>query len=190
MAIGRVTIRPYLSPTLVFLAYDWPDGRAHPDFLGFAIRRAPGFTTGEKQGYLLNKIGFVAPTSGGHSMPSNVAPIQKFHWWDSAIKTEDRGKSFKYTVVPVLGTGPNDLRLQEDAAQTVAVTIPRVVTGGIGTYFNRAVVSSRAFAREFPSGHMDIDKAMAWLANGLEHAIPDFVNGAGAVEGAITSSSC
>ena len=43
-------------------------------------------------------------------MPSNVAPIQKFMWWDSAINTPDRGRTFAYTVVPVLGTGPSDGR--------------------------------------------------------------------------------
>src|SRR6266850_1813998 len=120
MAGGDATVRPYLSPTLVLLALDWPDGRLRPSFLGFAIRRAPGFSKGEKQGYLFNKIGFIPLGPDSHPMPSNVAPIQKFLWWDSAIDTEDRGKSFAYTVVPVLGTGPNDLQLQEQAAQTVS----------------------------------------------------------------------
>jgi phosphatidylserine/phosphatidylglycerophosphate/cardiolipin synthase-like enzyme len=183
--MGTAKVRPYLSPTLVLLALDWPDGKSHPDFLGFAIRRAPGFSKGEKQGYLFNKIGFIPLGPNSHPMPSNVAPIQKFMWWDSAINTPDRGKSFAYTVVPVLGTGPNDLRLQEDAAETVKVTIPRLVTNGIGTYFNRAVVSSQAFSREFPPGKMNIDKAMAWLANGLGDAIPAFLKGANLVEGAV-----
>ena len=185
MATTKATARAYLSPTLVLLAFDWLDGKSHPDFLGFAIRRAPGFSKGEKQGYLFNKIGFVplGPSSG--PMPSNVAPIQKFLWWDSAILTEDRGKTFAYTVVPVLGTGPNDLALQEDAAVTLSVTIPRIVTDGIGTYFNRAVVSSQAFSREFPKDTMDIDKAMDWLANGLGDAVPGFVKGATSIEGAI-----
>jgi len=185
MANGHATVRPYLSPTLVLLALDWPDGRLRPSFLGFAIRRAPGFSKGEKQGYLFNKIGFMPLGPDSHPMPSNVAPIQKFLWWDSAINTEDRGKSFAYTVVPVLGTGPNDLQLQEQSAQTVTVSIPRIVTDGIGTYFNRAVVSSQAFSREFPAATMDIDKAMAWLANGLEGAIPGFLKGADAIEGAV-----
>src|SRR5258708_32678857 len=112
-------------------------------------------------------------------------PTQKFLWWDSAINTEDGGRSFAYPVVPVLGSGPNALQLQEQSAQTVTVTIPRIVTDGIGTYFNRAVVSSQAFSREFPAATMDIDKAMAWLANGLEGAIPGFLKGADAIEGAV-----
>jgi len=185
MATTKATARAYLSPTLVLLAFDWRDGKSHPDFLGFAIRRAPGFSKGEKQGYLFNKIGFIPLGPASHPMPSNVAPIQKFLWWDSAILTEDRGRTFAYTVVPVLGTGPNDLALQADAAVTLSVTIPRIVTDGIGTYFNRAVVSSQAFSREFPRDTMDIDKAMAWLANGLGDAVPGFVKGAASIEGAI-----
>jgi len=185
MANAQVKARAYLSPTLVLLALDWPEGKSHPDFLGFAIRRAPGFSKGEKHGYLFNKIDFVPLGPASHPMPSNVAPIQKFLWWDSAIATEDRGKAFAYTVVPVLGTGPNDLKLQEGAALTVPVTIPRIVTDGIGTYFNRAVVSSQAFSREFPKDKMDIDRAMAWLANGLGDAVPGFLKGAATIEGAI-----
>jgi hypothetical protein len=47
------------------------------------------------------------------------------------------------------------------------------------------VVSSQAFSREFPKGKMDIDRAMAWLANGLGDAVPGFVKGAATIEGAI-----
>ena len=34
-----VHIKSYCSPTLVLLAYDWPEGRQREDFLGFAIER-------------------------------------------------------------------------------------------------------------------------------------------------------
>ena len=92
-------------------------------FLGFAIRRAPGFSKGEKQGYLFNKIDFT-PSGPEPSDAEQRRAHPEVLWWDSAIATEDRGKTFAYTVVPVLGTGPNDLALQEGAALTVPVTIP------------------------------------------------------------------
>ncbi len=38
-----VSVRSYLSPTLVLLAFDWPGAQARTDFLGFAIARTPGF---------------------------------------------------------------------------------------------------------------------------------------------------
>ena len=38
-----VAAKAYLSPSLVLLALDWSDGAERQDFLGFAIRRTPGF---------------------------------------------------------------------------------------------------------------------------------------------------
>src|SRR5258708_39334851 len=124
---NQVTVRSYTSPTLVLLAMDWPDGTKFKDFLGFAILRSPGFHAGEKDGYLLNKVGFTPPGPHAQSLPSNVSPIQKFLWWDSAISDADRGKTFTYTVTPVLGTGPRDLKLQDEASSdAMEIVIPTV----------------------------------------------------------------
>ncbi|HET9374198.1 MAG TPA: hypothetical protein VFO40_04460, partial [Chthoniobacterales bacterium] len=184
---GPVSARAYTSPTLVLLAMDWPDGADFPDFLGFAILRSPGFHPGEKDGYLLNKIGFAAPDKNSQSLPSNLSPIQKFLWWDSAINPEDGGKTFNYTVTPVRGTGPSDLTLEHEAETTVVVAVPNVERDNISTWFNRAVVSSQAFSREFqrPLPEKDIDNAMKWLANGLENAFAAILGGAKNIEGAI-----
>ena len=82
---GGVVARAYTSPTLVLLAMDWPDGAKFDDFLGFAILRAPGFNPGEKDGFLFNKISFTPPTERQQPLPSNLAPFQKFMWWDAGI---------------------------------------------------------------------------------------------------------
>src|SRR5690242_10332470 len=141
-AKSPVLVRAYASPTLVLLAMDWEAGRNCPDFLGFAIMRSPGFSPGEQDGYLVNKIGFAPPSPTSQSLPSNVSPIQKFLWWDSAIHDSDRGKTFTYTVTPVRGTGPADLKLAaESASRALKVTVPEVERDGISTWFNRAVVS-------------------------------------------------
>lgn len=182
---GRASARIYASPTLVLLAMDWPGGAERSDFLGFAILRAPGFAQGEKDGYLLNKIGFSAPAKDAQPLPSNLAPFQKFLWWDSAINPEDRGRTFTYTVTPVCGTGPNDLVLQHEAEAQVEVTVPAFERDDIWTCFNRAVVSSQAFRREFPDPAADLDRCMAWLANGLQEAFPAVLEGAQEVTGAI-----
>ena len=84
-----VVARAYLSPTLVLLAMDWPAGAQADDFLGFAILRSPGFAAREKDGYLVNKIGFSAPAENAQPMPSNLAPIQKFLWWDAGINDNE-----------------------------------------------------------------------------------------------------
>jgi hypothetical protein len=180
-----VAAQAYTSPTLVLLAMDWPDGKRFPDFLGFAVRRSPGFSPGEKDGYLLNKIGFNPPGPNSQPLPSNVAPLQKFLWWDSGIDDSDRGKTFKYTITPVRGSGPKDLALQHDAETTLSVTLPRVEEDGIATWFNRAVVSSQAFSREFPDPQSKIPQVMDWLANGLEDSFARILAGAKEVDGAI-----
>lgn len=181
----HVVARAYTSPTLVLIAMDWPGGGRRPDFLGFAIRRAPGYAKGEKDGYLTNKIGFSALGKNAQPLPSDLAPFQKFMWWDGGINDADRGKNFHYTVIPVCGTGPHDLALQHEAEATIEVRLPLSERDGIWTCFNRAVVSSQAFQREFPDPEADIDRCMAWLANGLQDAFPLVLKDAKAITGAI-----
>jgi phosphatidylserine/phosphatidylglycerophosphate/cardiolipin synthase-like enzyme len=164
-----IVVRSYASPGCVLLAFDWPEGENHPDFLGFAIQRNPGYSAGGAPQFLLNKLDFVPLAKDAKPKPSNQAPIQKFNWWDGGIKTGDRGKTFKYTVTPVRGTGPGDLALQDGDAKTLAVRIPNVREGQIATYFNRAVVSSQSFLRLKSS---DLKAQMTWLANGLQEAVP------------------
>lgn len=161
---------------------DWEDGAKNKDFLGFSISRRPGFRYGESEGYLLNRIGFGPPGSGPY--PSDIAPIQKFLWWDSAILAKFHGTSVEYTITPILGTGqpePGETTLklipQTDAATTLTVDIPGFQGNGIATWFNRAVVSSQAFQREFPDPADQLDQAMSWLANGMSDAFEEILRG-------------
>ena len=180
-----VIAKAYTSPTLVLLAMDWPAGNKHPDFLGFAILRSPGFTPTERDGYLFNKVGFDPPGENSQLLPSNLAPFQKFVWWDAGINRSDRGKTYKYTITPVLGTGPKNLRLQHDFETTITVELPQVEEDGIATWFNRAVVSSQAFSREFPDPQKNIPGVMDWLANGLQDACAKIMSGSKQISGAI-----
>lgn len=182
---GAVKAKAYTSPSLVLLAMDWPEGSRFNDFLGFAILRSPGFQPGEKDGFLFNKIAFTAPVKDLQPLPSNLAPLQKFLWWDAGINDADRGKTFKYTITPVRGTGPNDLRMQHDAETAIIVPLPKFEENGIATWFNRAVVSSQAFKQHFPDPSKKIDDVMKWLANGLQDAFPKILKGANDVRGAI-----
>jgi phosphatidylserine/phosphatidylglycerophosphate/cardiolipin synthase-like enzyme len=182
-----VIVQTYLSPTLVLLAFDWPPAHDRADFLGFAIQRTPGFD-GADSSWLPNRIGFQGPKPDQSDFPSNIAPIQKFYWWDARIDTKDRGSVFSYEVIPVCGS-PNNLQLQAGESTAIKVTVPQVEENGITTHFNRAVVSSQAFSKQFP--HLETASlqkaAQAWLANGMEHAVPDFMDRAAGkdVEGAI-----
>lgn len=180
----KVIARAYASPTVVLLAFNWEDGKSHEDFLGFAILRSPGYSKDGKPDYLFNKIDFERLKPNQPPKGSDQAPIQKFSWWDGGIESEDRGKTFQYTITPVLGSGPGDLHLQTQAAATVQVTIPHPVENGIGTLFNRAVVSSQSFARLKNSG-AGLDRLMEWLANGMPDAILEFLKPPTKIEGAI-----
>lgn len=170
--MSKTRARAYASPTLVLLCFDWPDGGKHPDFLGFSIQRAPGYDASGAPQYLFNKLDFTPPRQGAKPKSSRLAPIQKFNWWDGGITPSDAGKTFAYTITPVLGTGPDDLQEQTAAALVLEVTLPHVVESGIGSYFNRAVVSSQAF---LTIAKKPLATQMAWLANGIERAVPDFL---------------
>lgn len=182
-----VAVRSYTSPTLVLLAYDWTDGHERTEFLGFAIERTPGFG-GAASSWLPNRIGFNGPLPDQGDLPSNEAPIQKFYWWDARITDADRGSSLSYRVVPVVGS-PSSLTLLDDQSATIQVPIPEIEVNGIGSYFNRAVVSSQAFSKEFPDldTAAEQDAARAWLGNGMQMAVPNFLDRAAnrAVDGAI-----
>ncbi|SPB14397.1 phospholipase [Caballeronia novacaledonica] len=179
-----IQIRAYLSPTLVLLALDWAAGKTRADFLGFAIQRSPGFWSADGKhraptSWLPNRLTFDGPVPNGHpDAPSNVAPIQKFMWWDARIDEPDRETSFVYTAWPVVGSA-SDPQLLDDEQSRLTITLPAHIEDGIGTWFNRAVVSSQAFTRKVaamgldPSKAPPADKALVlrrWLANDLEQS--------------------
>jgi phosphatidylserine/phosphatidylglycerophosphate/cardiolipin synthase-like enzyme len=179
-----IDIRAYLSPTLVLLALNWEGGKHRPDFLGFAIRRSPGFWSANgreraKESWLPNRLTFDGPVRAGHAdAPTNTAPIQKFMWWDARIDEPDRQTSFVYTAWPVVGRVDAPQLLEAERAE-LKITLPAHIEDGIGTWFNRAVVSSQAFTRKVAAMGLDPkktpppDKALVlrqWLANDIEQS--------------------
>lgn len=180
----------YVSPTLVLLAFDWPEGEDVSDFLGFAIKRSPGFWSSDGQSraqesWLPNRLTFDGPVPNGTpDAPTNTAPIQKFMWWDARIDPPDRNSTFTYTIHPVLGT-PADLKL--GAGIAITVSLPDHTVEGIGTWFNRAVLSSQGFERKLKAmgikknGVPTPEQALAlreWLANDLEQVFGTALQGA------------
>jgi len=193
-----VNVRAYLSPTLVLLALDWDQGETREDFLGFAIQRKPGFRSvdgqsREPESWLPNRLTFDGPVPDGTpDAASKDAPIQKFMWWDARIDEADRNGQFIYTVHPVVGSAEHPKLLEEEAS-TCQVGLPDHVVDGIGTWFNRAVLSSQAFSRKLAAMGLTAnqapppDKALAlreWLANDLEQVFGEILHGAGSAIGA------
>lgn len=187
--MSQAIVHTYAAPRVILLAMDWSEGAGRSDFLGFAIHRRPGFRVRGQQAaedWLPNRICFDGPSPDHRDFPSNRCPIQKFMWWDARIDDEDEGKTLTYVVTPVTGTS-DDPQLVEADQVSVDVTVPPPVVDGIGTYFNRAVVSSQAFTKKFdgPLKAERLQEALTWLANGLQDVVPGFVKGAGNVDGAI-----
>ena len=193
-----VIVRAYLSPTLILLALDWNKGQTQPDFLGFAIQRRPGFHTAdgrsrEPESWLPNRVTFTGPVPEGQpDAASKDAPIQKFMWWDARIDAADRKGEFVYTAYPVTGTAAHPT-LAEDEAGICRVTLPDHIVNGVGTWFNRAVLSSQAFSRKLDAMGLAAnrapppDKALElreWLANDLEQVFGEIMKGATRAAGA------
>lgn len=193
-----VAVRAYAAPTLVLLAMDWPKGANRTDFLGFAIRRTPGFRdpatrVQNASDWLPNRLTFSGPVPNGkRDEPSNKAPIQKFLWWDARFGPELE-EQVSYEVTPVTGR-PGALVLEHGEAASVTVKLPPHVVDGVGTWFNRAVLSSQAFSRKVralgvpPGQPIPADKALElrkWLGAGLEDVIPEFLSASKSAAAAI-----
>lgn len=194
-----VSVRSYLSPTLVLLAFDWADAQSRDDFLGFAIRRTPGFWSADGKtrapdSWLPNRLTFDGPAADTQGdAPTDQAPIQKFMWWDARIDPQDRGASFRYDVYPVVGT-PDHLQVLDAQAGVCEVVLPAHIEDGIGTWFNRAVVSSQAFAKQVaalglapnaaPSAAQAL-KLRTWLANDMEQVFAEMLDPASRAASAV-----
>lgn len=184
-----VRIKSYAATKVILLAFDWADGKNRNDFLGFAIKRTPGFN-GKPESWLFNRITFKTASTSTTRFQSNESPIQKFMWWDAQFEDNDLGKEYHYEVTPVVGIPGKDIKLLKSASKKIKVTPAPAERNGIGTYFNRAVVSSQSFSKKFVGSDNKFDteklpKALAWLANGFEKIIPEFLDVAAAVEGVI-----
>ncbi|GAC1313456.1 MAG: phospholipase D-like domain-containing protein [Vulcanimicrobiaceae bacterium] len=191
--------RVYASPTTMLLAWDWPEGATRVDFVGFSIERRPGMrpvpgAPHDAASFLTNRLTFAGPPSDGSFVSSQTYPIQKFFWWDAQFEDADRGVGFRYILRPMrnvapAGDPPRVVPYDDVVPLDLDATLPHLVEDGVGTYFNRAVVSSQAFVKRFgqyPVG-AELQAAREWLANGLQRAIPTFLAQAAGdeVDGAI-----
>jgi len=190
----KVKVKAYRSEKMVLLAFDWAEGKNRNDFLGFAIKRTPGFR-GEPFSWLPNRVGFKGPLQPTDPKGSDANPVQKFMWWDAQFEDKDFGKTFTYELAPVVGdkvdaTTVKNLNILASFKTSIKVSLVSTTPDGkISTHFNRAVVSSQSFSRKFivndKFDESKLDAALDWLANGFEKIIPGFLDKAAAIEGAI-----
>jgi phosphatidylserine/phosphatidylglycerophosphate/cardiolipin synthase-like enzyme len=183
----------YAGTYVVVLAWDTLDGKmpSRTDLLGYAIERAEFDVAGnEVERYWMRGIKRFKERDKGlpPGTPVSTAehPIQSFLWADYTAKA---GSHYRFGIVPLHGTVKNP-KLDDAAAVTLEVTTE--IAGdapldGDGirhdVFFNRGVIGSQAYAREFGNREPDAEnprsKEMRWLSRGLFEALVRFIGLAG-----------
>lgn len=184
----------YAGTYVVVLAWDTLNGRmpTRKDLLGYAIERAELDANGnEVERYWMRGIKrFKDKDKGlppGTPVSSAEHPIQSFQWADYTAKA---GMRYLYRIVPLYGKVKQP-KLDEAAGVTLDVITeiegdrpdPSADGARHDVFFNRGVIGSQAYAREF--GNRDPDagnprsKEMKWLSRGLFEALVRFIGLAG-----------
>ncbi len=182
---------------VVILAWDFvPAARAAAlqGLLGFAIERSEYASNGSiAETYWLRGIKrFKNKDKGlpaGTPVPSAEHPIQTFQWGDYTAKA---GRRYRYRIVPMYGSPK---LLEPDTAAALRLTVrtePDSAVGPAGVtnagsasaprhdvYFNRGVIGSQAYARDFGNAEPDVgnpqSREMQWLSHGLFEGLMDFI---------------
>jgi phosphatidylserine/phosphatidylglycerophosphate/cardiolipin synthase-like enzyme len=180
----------YAGTYVVVLAWDTLDGEkpTRTDLLGYAIERTELDKNGDEvERYWMRGIKrFKDKDKGlppGTPVPTAEHPVQTFQWADYTAKA---GHRYLYRIVPVVGTVKNT-KLDNAAAVTIDVNAEETIdpaSAGTGAprhdvHFNRGVIGSQAYAREFGNRAPDADnpraEEMRWLSRGLFEALVDFI---------------
>jgi phosphatidylserine/phosphatidylglycerophosphate/cardiolipin synthase-like enzyme len=185
----------YAGTYVVVLAWDTLDGKppARKDLLGYAIERTELDVAGkEVERYWMRGIKrFKDKDKGlppGTPVPTSEHPIQGFLWADYTARA---GTRYQYRIVPVYGAVKNP-KLDDAVAVTLDVTaeiegdLPLEAGGAAvrnDVFFNRGVIGSQAYAREFGNREPDAanprSREMKWLSRGLFEALVKFIGLAG-----------
>lgn len=171
---------------VVVLAWDTVNGKkpAENDLLGYAIERSELRNGAVVEKYWLRGIKRFKHKDKGLAAGTPVStadhPVQSFQWGDYTARA---GRVYRYRIVPVRGT-PKNLALDDAAAVTVnVITEPEGsfddTTVRHDVFFNRGVIGSQAYAREFgnraPDAGDPTSPEMVWLSRGLYEALMGFI---------------
>lgn len=181
---GRAIAGTYV----VILAWDFvsSDINHRKNLLGFAIERTEYEDGKVIEKYWMKGIKRFKDKDIGlpPGTPVSTAdhPFQSFQWSDYTAK---ENVEYRYRIVPAYGK-PKNIELKEDFALEISIHTESVV-GNIDSsnlvrhdvYFNRGVIGSQAYAREFgnlnPKGFDPSSKEMKWLSRGLFEALLHFI---------------
>src|SRR2546428_9883165 len=156
---------------VVLMGFDATE-EARKGLLGFAIYRLD--KTENEQYWLKGFRTFEATYKNpppGSLISTQEHPVQDFVWSDFTAKPDHK---YVYRVVPVHGQPKN---LEYGPAIEVEVDTESEADGVHHVYFNRGVIGSQAYAREFHNANPDTltgdeqEAAFKWLSRGLEEAM-------------------
>lgn len=184
-------VRAIAGTYVVILAWDFMPGQTNKraGLLGFAIERTELNAAGEVvESYWMRSIKRFKDKDKGYPPGTPVStadhPIQSFQWGDYTARA---GHHYRYRIVPTYGT-PKMLELDHDSSVTVSVNTEREAGNLAGAaagsirhdiYFNRGVIGSQAYAREFgnkpPKANEPGSPEMVWLSRGLFEAMQRFI---------------
>jgi phosphatidylserine/phosphatidylglycerophosphate/cardiolipin synthase-like enzyme len=170
------------------LAWDFVSRNAtqRQGLLGFAIERAEVKNGVRQERYWMKGIKrFRYKDIGlppGTPVPTSEHPFQSFQWSDYTAK---EGRDYIYRIVPAYGK-PKLIDLQENDALEIPISTEPEIGGLSGdgsvkhdVFFNRGVIGSQAYAREFgntvPDAYDPYSKEMVWLSRGLFEALIGFI---------------
>lgn len=185
----------YAGTYVVVLAWDTLNGKMpkRKDLLGYAIERAELDMAGnEVERYWMRGIKRFKDKDKGlpPGTPVSTAehPIQSFLWADYTAKA---GCRYLFRIVPLYGTVKNP-KLDDEAAVSLDVITETVgdlplpgeeLNPRHDVFFNRGVIGSQAYAREFGNLNPDSEdprsQEMVWLSRGLFEALIRFIGLAG-----------
>lgn len=183
---SALRVRAIAGSYVVVLGWDTLTGSTPSgvDLLGFAIERSELKNGVVIEKYWLRGIKRFKDKDKGLAPGTPVStadhPIQSFQWGDYTARA---GGSYQYRVVPVWGT-PKHLHLDDAASVAVDVITEPEGAADDGTvrhdvFFNRGVIGSQAYAREFENKVPDADDPaspeMVWLSRGLYEALLRFI---------------
>jgi phosphatidylserine/phosphatidylglycerophosphate/cardiolipin synthase-like enzyme len=162
----------------IVVGFDYePAAADRNDFLGFAVHRSD--LTDDESRWLTGQIRFQSDLGDfGDEVPTNRAPLQKFHWGDYTAKP---GRAYRFRVHAVHGRPPDRLELDRVAPVEVTVRAADNRRAAIGVHFNRGVTAALAYQRRFgdvPPAEVANGAAHRWLSRGLEEALLGFIAGA------------
>lgn len=172
-----LTVKAIAGTYVVILAMDVTDATLQ-GLLGFAIKRTDKT---EKEEYWLKGFRTFEETTPGDLRAGTLVstqeePVQDFCWGDFTAKPDH---DYVYSVVPVYGR-PKALKYGKPVDVPVR-TESETDSETHDVYFNRGVIGSQAYSREFngvaPNKLSGDEKehAYTWLSRGLEEAMLAYI---------------